>query len=340
MATTLLRALALAAAAAAAGGGSAGPVTHSWATPVFVDFLAPQSSAALRPRLAALAQDLQAQQPAGVQKSNVGGWQSAPLAFSPDEDPALAQLVEHILDAARWFVSDGLGDDMRRQRALITGEYRLEVASLWINVNRARDYNNAHVHTDSFLSGVYYVDAGPRPLSAGGDEDDGGSVLVLSDPRVQLQQFEYACRKSLSIYRICLSRASLWCRVLLWHPGTQEALLRLTGQLDVSDTLALALLQVFRLVRHGCAASHRAVGREARALPVVVSAPRGTSTLVAGASAGRYRTWVCKLTRGRFGSEDQCELQLGVKTQRPPALMDTTARVGYYGTIVNTMVVW
>ena len=65
---------------------------------MFEDFLAPQSSAALRPRLAALAQDLQAQQPAGVQKSNVGGWQSDP-DFMDWDVPELASLRQWIHQA-------------------------------------------------------------------------------------------------------------------------------------------------------------------------------------------------------------------------------------------------
>jgi uncharacterized protein (TIGR02466 family) len=170
-----------------AGRGPSGAVTHSWATPVFEDTLAPHTTAVLRPQLVKLAQELQAARPKGARKSNVGGWQSEPLALVPGSDSGLAELADHILDAARWFISDGLGDDMRRQRALITGEYQLEMASIWLNVNRPRDYNNAHVHTDSFLSGVFYVEVGPQAS----DPEEHGSVLVLSDPRVQLQQFEY-----------------------------------------------------------------------------------------------------------------------------------------------------
>jgi uncharacterized protein (TIGR02466 family) len=169
--------------------GESGPgvVTRSWGTPVFEDTLAPDISEALRPQLVKLAQELQAAQPQGTRKSNIGGWQSEPLALVPGSNIGLVRLADHILDAARWFVSDGLGDDMRRQRALITGEYQLEVASVWFNVNRPRDYNNPHVHTDSFISGVFYVEAGPQPSG----QDEHGSVLVLSDPRVQIQQFEY-----------------------------------------------------------------------------------------------------------------------------------------------------
>lgn len=170
-----------------AAGGPTGAVTHSWATPVFEDTLAPHISEALRPQLVKLVQQLQAAQPKGTRKSNVGGWQSEPLAAVHGSDSGLAELTDHILEAARWFISDGLGDDMRRQRALITGEYQLEVASIWLNVNRPLDYNNPHVHTDSFLSGVFYVEVGPQAS----DPEEHGSVLVLSDPRVQLQQFEY-----------------------------------------------------------------------------------------------------------------------------------------------------
>lgn len=166
---------------------SRSPISQSWATPIFEDELAPSIAAALRLPLLELAAELEGTQPAGRRKSNVGGWQSAPLPLGVGSNPVVDQLAEHILDAARWFVAEGLGDDLRRQRALLNGEYRLELASLWLNVNRPRDYNNPHVHTDSFLSGVYYVQVGPQPL----DEESGGSTLVLSDPRVQLQQFEY-----------------------------------------------------------------------------------------------------------------------------------------------------
>ena len=51
-----------------------------------------------------------------------------------------------------------------------------------MNVNRVGDYNYGHVHTDSFLSGVYYADPGVSGSSAaphGGG--GGGGELVLSD---------------------------------------------------------------------------------------------------------------------------------------------------------------
>ena len=60
---------------------------------------------------------------------------------------------------------------------------RLEMVSVWLNANRRHDYNVPHTHTDSFLSGVFWVS-----VSEGAAES---SELVLSDPRVQLQQFEY-----------------------------------------------------------------------------------------------------------------------------------------------------
>ena len=65
---------------------------------------------------------------------------------------------------------------------------RVSVLQL-LQLREALRYNNPHVHTDSFLSGVYYVQVGPRPRGGGGEH--AGSTLVLSDPRVQLQQFEY-----------------------------------------------------------------------------------------------------------------------------------------------------
>ena len=72
----------------------------------------------LEPRLTALARELEGSVPS-ARKSNVGGWQSPPL--SRRDHPALAGLAEHILTAATLFVSEGLGADMRRQRALLDG---------------------------------------------------------------------------------------------------------------------------------------------------------------------------------------------------------------------------
>ena len=155
------------------------PVTHHWATPIWEDELAAGIRRELEPRLTALARELEGSVPS-ARKSNVGGWQSPPL--SRRDHPALATLAEHILTAATLFVSEGLGADMRRQRALLDGEYRLEMVSVWLNANRRHDYNVPHTHTDSFLSGVYFVS-----ISEGTES----SELVLSDPRVQLQQFEY-----------------------------------------------------------------------------------------------------------------------------------------------------
>ena len=156
------------------------PVTHHWATPIWEDELAAGIRRELEPRLTALARELEGSVPS-ARKSNVGGWQSPPL--SRRDHPALRDLAEHILTAATLFVSEGLGADMRRQRALLDGEYRLEMVSVWLNANRRHDYNVPHTHTDSFLSGVYWVS-----VSEGAAES---SELVLSDPRVQLQQFEY-----------------------------------------------------------------------------------------------------------------------------------------------------
>ena len=128
----------------------------------------------------------------GETKSNAGGWQSPPLPLhdgSPQFAP-LRELAEHVREAGLWFISDGLGDDLRRQSALATGEYKLELAAMWMNINRGGDYNHAHTHPDSFLSGVYYAQAGGS--DSGSAHSDGGGELVLHDPRLpQLQQFEY-----------------------------------------------------------------------------------------------------------------------------------------------------
>jgi len=36
-------------------------------------------------------------------------------------------------------------------------KYNFEISRLWVNINGFKDYNIPHIHSNSFISGVYYV---------------------------------------------------------------------------------------------------------------------------------------------------------------------------------------
>ena len=76
--------------------------------------------------------------------SNVGGWQSPPLT---GEHGPLNTLLISILNAAQ------------RYRDTFQYKHPLIIHTLWVNINREKDYNLEHNHPNSVISGVYYVKA-------------------------------------------------------------------------------------------------------------------------------------------------------------------------------------
>ena len=79
----------------------------------------------------------------GVQISNKGGWHSGEL-ITP-----LPQDLEVLLNDLTVFVNDVC--------ARYTGISNLELGNWWININGKGDYNLAHDHQKSIISGTYYV---------------------------------------------------------------------------------------------------------------------------------------------------------------------------------------
>lgn len=75
--------------------------------------------------------------------SNRGGWHSKEMLF-----PVASALTQLFTDI-NVFVNDVC--------ARYTGMTNLEVANFWVNINGHHDYNTAHDHQKSILSGVYYV---------------------------------------------------------------------------------------------------------------------------------------------------------------------------------------
>ena len=92
----------------------------------------------------------------GVIKSNYGGWQSDMLTVP---NAQITLLVEEILKRAE-ILKYSLG---------LKEEYTMFLTNLWININQKSNFNRPHLHTDSILSGVYYVDCVP----------DSGQIVFL-----------------------------------------------------------------------------------------------------------------------------------------------------------------
>jgi uncharacterized protein (TIGR02466 family) len=79
----------------------------------------------------------------GVIVSNRGGWHSKEL-ITP-----LPQDLEILFNDLTIFVNDVC--------ARYTGINNLKLGNFWININGHHDYNIAHDHQNSILSGVYYI---------------------------------------------------------------------------------------------------------------------------------------------------------------------------------------
>tara|TARA_Y200000002_G_scaffold339020_1_gene308746 strand:+ start:1994 stop:2557 length:564 start_codon:yes stop_codon:yes gene_type:complete len=78
--------------------------------------------------------------------SNVGGWQSND--YKSFDNTPLQDLVKYALKESHHIAAD-LG--------IPKSERVLE--NLWVNINPKYSYNQAHVHPEARLSGVFYVDA-------------------------------------------------------------------------------------------------------------------------------------------------------------------------------------
>jgi uncharacterized protein (TIGR02466 family) len=49
----------------------------------------------------------------------------------------------------------------------------LEIKNIWLNINPPGSYNELHNHADAILSGVYYIDAGPKQGNINFQRTDG-----------------------------------------------------------------------------------------------------------------------------------------------------------------------
>ena len=76
--------------------------------------------------------------------SNYGGWQSQDLE---NEDLELKQLTTEILPRVNTLL---------KEFKLVNNAY---IENMWVNINQKHDFNKLHQHSNSILSGVFYVSA-------------------------------------------------------------------------------------------------------------------------------------------------------------------------------------
>ena len=135
-----------------------------WPTPLLklADPIAAENNAALLALLLRLSRDAP-----GVQKTNMGGWQSDVDLFERRE-PAIAVLRTRAYHAVFRYLQ-------AMAPAGSTGKFEVSIGSAWANVNNRSHANTPHLHPGAQLAGVYYVDDGGS--RAGG--------VRLVDPRPQ-----------------------------------------------------------------------------------------------------------------------------------------------------------
>lgn len=132
--------------------------TNHFPTPIFQNEV--PGFAALNDKLLGLVARLRTEDPAGVRKSNVGGWHSADKVDVRAMDE-LADLKKVIMETATYVVAgmgfEGLG---------------MMLNEAWFVVSPAGAMNARHCHPRAFMSGAYYVKVPP-----------GSSPLCFHDPR-------------------------------------------------------------------------------------------------------------------------------------------------------------
>ena len=88
----------------------------------------------------------------GIQKTNVGGWQSDNIV---DETHAeFEKLKNKIEDAANIY-----HHEIQFKKTL-----NQKIHNIWININQKGNSNEFHVHQHSILSGVFYLTGGEAPI--------------------------------------------------------------------------------------------------------------------------------------------------------------------------------
>jgi uncharacterized protein (TIGR02466 family) len=111
--------------------------------------------------------DLEREDPAGVAKSNRGGWQSQDNLSNVDR--SLKDLFETIEKVAN--------ESSIREEMGCTGKFRLD--NKWVNISRQGDYNMPHSHPNSALSACIYISC-----------EDSQSQICFQSPKVHQPSYD------------------------------------------------------------------------------------------------------------------------------------------------------
>jgi uncharacterized protein (TIGR02466 family) len=141
---------------------------------------------ALNERLSAKILEREANGP-GIVKSNVGGWHSD-SDFLRWEGPEPGELFSHVAGAVKDYAAVERRVDAAALDLTVTAEG-------WANVARAGNYARPHVHPNSNLSCVYYVDAGDAADAPSG-------VIEFLDPRNRPGMFASEGTVSFDAYKV------------------------------------------------------------------------------------------------------------------------------------------
>src|SRR5258706_9856876 len=125
----------------------------------------------------------------GIVNSNVGGWHSA-TDFLRWEGPEAGELFQHIAGAVKDYAAIERKVDAAALELTVTAE-------AWANLARAGHYSKPHVHPNSNLSAVYYVDAGHAPA-----ETLQSGVIEFMDPRNRPGMFDSEGSVPFDAYRV------------------------------------------------------------------------------------------------------------------------------------------
>ena len=106
--------------------------------------------------------DRESKDPAGVRRSNGGGWHSHPYEMGDVPPECFKELMDDCVDFVNGYCSEYTGVD-----DLVVGNY-------WFITNRKYEYNSKHHHMGSFLSCAYYVKAPEKSGNIRLERDDHG----------------------------------------------------------------------------------------------------------------------------------------------------------------------
>lgn len=129
--------------------------------------------------LIALCYEMRDNDDCGVNKSNVGGWQSKVDLIKSNK-----KFMNIFEDMIFTFFTD---------KRIFSKNY-FEIANIWVNINQKNDYNLPHVHAYSDISGVFYLKV-PK---------NSGDIVFINSQEFQhhllIDSFTEEFKKQISLY--------------------------------------------------------------------------------------------------------------------------------------------